>query len=108
MAVYSGKYDVGLIREGTLEIVADKIDLKQIRVLAHSPWYPGWVYAARKDMNPAAVAKIKQALLALDINNPDHQIILKKAGFIAVMPAQDSDFDVVRRLQTMVESKAEH
>ncbi|AEB08994.1 phosphate/phosphite/phosphonate ABC transporter substrate-binding protein [Desulfobacca acetoxidans] len=108
MAVYSGKYDVGLIREGTLEVVADKIDLKQIRVLAHSPWYPGWVYAARKDMNPAVVAKIKQALLALDIKNPDHQIILKKAGFIAVMPAQDSDFDVVRRLQTMVESKAEH
>jgi phosphonate transport system substrate-binding protein len=53
MAVYSGKYDVGLIREGTLDILADKIDLKQIRVLAYSRWYPGWVYAARRGLDPA-------------------------------------------------------
>ena len=104
MAVLSGKYDVGLIREGTLNIMAEKIDLKQIRILAHSHWYPGWVYAARRGLDPAIVEKIKQALLALNIDNPEHKAILKKAGFIAVIPARDEDFDSVRRLAQIVES----
>ncbi len=103
MAVLSGKYDVGTIREGTLNILADKIDLKQIRILAYSRWYPGWVYSARRGLDPAIVEKIKQALVALNMNNPDHAAILKKAGFIAVIPAKDEDFDPVRRLAQIVE-----
>jgi phosphonate transport system substrate-binding protein len=104
MAVYSGKYDVGMIREGTLKILADKIDLKVIRVLAYSRWYPGWVYAARRGLDPALVEKIKQALLALNINNPEHKAILEKAGFVGIIPAQDADFNPVRRLAKIVES----
>jgi phosphonate transport system substrate-binding protein len=104
MAVYSGKYDVGLIREGTLNVLRDKIDLKQIRILAYSHWYPGWVYAARRGLDPALVEKIKQALLALNINNPKDKAILDKAGFVAIIPAKDADFDAVRRLAHIVES----
>jgi phosphonate transport system substrate-binding protein len=104
MAVYSGKYDVGLIREGTLNILKNKIELKQIRVLAYSPWYPGWVYAARKGLDPALVEKIKQALLALNMHNPEDKAILEKAGFVKVIPAQDADFNAVRRLANIVES----
>jgi phosphonate transport system substrate-binding protein len=104
MAVYSGKYDVGLIREGTLNILRDKIDLTKIRVLAYSPWYPGWVYAARRGLDPAVVEKIKQALLALNMHNPEDKAILEKGGFVAVIPAQDADFNRVRRLADIVES----
>jgi len=104
MAVLSGKYDVGIIREGTLDIMADKIDLKLIRILAHSHWYPGWVYAARRGLDPAIVDKIKKALLALNIETPEHMAILKKARFIAVIPARDEDFNPVRRLAQIVES----
>ena len=104
MAVLSGKYDVGTIREGTLDIMADKIDLKLIRILAHSHWYPGWVYAARRGLDPAIVDKIKKALLALNIETPEHLAILKKARFIAVIPARDEDFNPVRRLGQIVES----
>jgi phosphonate transport system substrate-binding protein len=104
MAVYSGKYDVGMIREGTLKILADKIDLKQIRVLAYSRWYPGWVYAARRGLDPAVVAKIKRALLALNINNPEQKNILQKAGFVRIISAQDQDFNPVRRLAQIIES----
>lgn len=105
MAVYSGKYDAGAIREGTLDILAGKIDLSQIRILAQTPWYPGWVYAARKDLDPDKLEKIKRALLALDINNPAHKPILEKAGFVAIIPAKDSDFDRVRQLAAMVEAE---
>jgi phosphonate transport system substrate-binding protein len=104
MAVLSGKYDVGIIREGTLDIMGEKIDLKLIRILAHSHWYPGWVYAARRGLDPAIVDKIKKALLALNIETPEHMAILKKARFIAVIPARDEDFDPVRRLSQIVES----
>lgn len=106
MAVYSGKYDAGAIREGTLDILKHKIDLKQIRVLATTPWYPGWVYAARKGLDPALVEKIKKALLALNIHNPVQKPILEKAGFVAIIPAQDPDFDPVRRLAALVESES--
>jgi phosphonate transport system substrate-binding protein len=104
MAVYSGKYDVGLIREGTLNILKNKIDLKQIRILAYSRWYPGWVYAARKGLDPALVEKIKQALVALNMHNPEEKAILEKAGFVKVIPAQDADFNAVRQLANIVES----
>lgn len=107
MAVYSGKYDVGTIREGTLDILASKIDLKQIRVLAHSPWYPGWVYAARRGLEPAVVEKIKTALLALDQDTPEHKEILDKAGFVAVIPAQDEDFAAVRQLAARMETEGQ-
>ena len=105
MAVYSGKYDLGLIRERTLDILADKIDLKQIRVLAHSRWYPGWVYAARRGLDPANLAKIKEALLALDMKNPEHRQILEKARFTGILPASDADYEAVRRLAEAVESR---
>lgn len=104
MAVLSGKYDVGTIREGTLDIMADKIDLQQIRVLAYSRWYPGWVYAARRGLDPAILDQIKTALLALNMGNPQHAAILKKAGFIGIIPAKDEDFNPVRRLAELVES----
>jgi phosphonate transport system substrate-binding protein len=104
MAVLSGKYDVGLIREGTLDILANRIDLEQIRILAYSRWYPGWVYAARRGLDPAIVDQIKNALLALNMNNPEHAAILNKARFIAVISARDEDFDPVRRLSQIVEA----
>lgn len=103
MAVYSGKYDVGLIREGTLEIVKDKIELTQMRILAYSHWYPGWVYASRRGFDPEKLARIKAALLALDYHNPEHRQILENAGFIGIIPAKDGDFLSVRRLAELVE-----
>ena len=40
LAVHAGAYDVGMIRKGTLDVVRDKIDLGQIRVLAETPYIP--------------------------------------------------------------------
>jgi len=105
MAVYSGKYDLGLIRERTLSVLADKIDLKQIRVLAHSRWYPGWVYSARRGLDPTVLAKIKEAILALEMKRPEDRQILEKAGFTGILPATDADYEAVRRLAAAVESQ---
>ncbi len=98
LAVYAGKYDIGTIREGTLNVVSDKIDINEIRVVASSRWYPGWVYSARKDLAPEIVEKIKKALLKLDYNNKDYKPILQAADVMGIIPSDDKDFDPVREL----------
>jgi len=98
LAVYAGKYDIGTIREGTLNVVSDKIDINEIRVVASSRWYPGWVYAARKDLAPEIVEKIKKALLKLDYKNKDYKPILRAADIMGIIPSDDRDFDPVRKL----------
>ncbi|MDY6792904.1 MAG: phosphate/phosphite/phosphonate ABC transporter substrate-binding protein [Thermodesulfobacteriota bacterium] len=98
LAVYAGKYDIGTIREGTLNVVSDKIDINEIRVVANSRWYPGWVYAARKDLSPEIVKKIKRALLKLNYNAKEHRKILQTAKIMGVISSVDQDFNPVRKL----------
>lgn len=98
LAVYAGAYDVGTIRKGTLEVVRDKIDLAQIRVLAETRPYPGWVYSVRRGFDPAAREKIEKALLALKITSHEDAKILSAAGMVGIIPARDADFDPVRKL----------
>ena len=98
LAVYAGKYDIGTIREGTLNLVADRIDIKKIRVIADTRWYPGWVYAARADMEPEIVEKIKKAFLKLDYDQNEHNRILETADIIGIISSEDQDFDPVREL----------
>ena len=98
LGVLSGRYDVGSIREGTLDVVSEQVDLSQIRVLDTTRWYPGWVYSARKGLDPNIVRKIKAAMLALDPDRADLRPILDNAAIKAIIPSKDSDFDPVREL----------
>ena len=98
LAVYAGKYDIGTIREGTLKVVADRIDINEIRVLANTRWYPGWVYAARADLEPEIVQETKKAFLKLDYKQSEHRKILKAADITGIIASEDRDFDPVREL----------
>jgi phosphonate transport system substrate-binding protein len=100
LAVYAGKYDIGTIREGTLNVVADRIDINEIRVLANTRWYPGWVYAARADLEPEIVKEIKKAFLRLDYKQREHRKILEAADITGIIASEDRDFDPVRELAT--------
>lgn len=102
LSVYAGKYDIGTIREGSLDVVSAKIDLNKIRVLSMTDPFPGWVYAARRNLDKKIVEKLKQALGALDFNDKEHREILEAANFIKVIPSVDSDFDSVRQLAVKV------
>ena len=102
-AVYLGEADIGSIREGTLTLVRDQVELDAIRVLANTRRYPSWVYAARKGLDPDAVEAVKQALLDLDPDIPAHRRMLEMAHFQGIIPATDADFDSIRRLTDQVE-----
>lgn len=98
LAVYTGLYDIGSIRDGTRAILHGRIDLDQLRVLAVSRPYPGWVYAARQGLPAPVVEAVRTALLALDANDPQEAEILYAAGMRGVLPASDEDFQPVREL----------
>ncbi|MEA1968278.1 MAG: phosphate/phosphite/phosphonate ABC transporter substrate-binding protein [Thermodesulfobacteriota bacterium] len=98
LSVYAGKYDIGTIREGSLDVVSGRIDINKIRIVAMTAPYPGWVYAARKNLDKKIVEKLKQAFGKLDFNNKNHREILKTANFIKVIESKNSDFDSVRQL----------
>jgi phosphonate transport system substrate-binding protein len=98
LAVYTGAYDVGTIRKGTLDVVRDKIDLAQIRVLAESRPFPGWVYSVRKGFDPALRDKIAAALHELRMDRADDANILLAADMVGIIPARDEDFEPIRDL----------
>jgi phosphonate transport system substrate-binding protein len=98
LAVFAGVCDIGSVRDGTLEILRGRIDLGQIRVLAESKSYPGWVYSVRAGFSPEIVEKIGRAMFALRYDRPDDAAILAAAGMRGIIPAADADYDSVRRL----------
>ena len=100
LAVYAGKYDIGTIREGTLNVVADRIDINEIRVIANTRWYPGWLYSARADLAPEIVQEIKKAFLKLDYKQSEHRKILEAADITGIIASENRDFDPVRELAT--------
>jgi phosphonate transport system substrate-binding protein len=98
LAMYAGKYDLASIREGSLDIVKDKISMDKIRILATTQAYPGWVYAARKGLSPEIVEKISRAMFKLSMNDSTQARILSTAGMRGIIPAKDSDYDSIRDL----------
>ena len=102
LSVYAGEYDIGTIREGTLDVVSGKIDTTKIKIVSTTDPYPGWVYAARKNLDKRKVEKLKQAFEKLDFNDEKHREILEAANFIKVIDASDSDFNSVRQLAARV------
>jgi len=98
LSVYAGKYDIGTIREGSLDVMSDKIDITKIKIISTTDPYPGWVYAAREGLDSKKVNKLKHAFEKLDFNKKQHRKILENANFIKVISSQDSDFDSVRQL----------
>ncbi|EMG36990.1 phosphate/phosphite/phosphonate ABC transporter, periplasmic binding protein [Desulfocurvibacter africanus PCS] len=106
-AVYSGEYDIGTIRTGTLDITRNRIPIREIRVVAESPAYPSWAYATRGGMDQRTVEKIRAAMTALASDNPEHRAILAPAGIMRIVPAQDRDFDPVRALMAKISGELE-
>lgn len=108
LGVYAGLHDIGTIREGSLSVVKDKIDISKIKVIDSSSWYPGWVYAYSPRLSQEEAFKIRDAMLQLDYKaNPQHQQILEAAKFIGFVPSDDRDFDQIRELSKKVERNLE-
>jgi phosphonate transport system substrate-binding protein len=82
--------------------MANKIDLSQIRVLANTSYYPGWLYAHRKGLDPKVLSAVRNALLKIDCMNPEYRPICDAAHFAGLVAAKDSDYDPIRALAAKV------
>jgi phosphonate transport system substrate-binding protein len=102
LGVYAGLHDIGSIREGSLRVVEDKIDINQIKIIDNTRSYPGWVYAYSPRLTNETVEKIREAMLRLDYENPDHKALFDAARFIGFIPSSDQDFDPIRELSHKV------
>ncbi len=85
LAVHAGAYDIGTIRKGALDVVASKIDLGDVRVLAELV-LPGWVYSSRKGLDSDVVSALSSAMFALNNDSGDHRQILQSAGMRGIIP----------------------
>jgi len=102
-SVYLGEADIGSIREGTLQLLEDSIDLDAIRILDQTKRFPSWVYAARQGLDEEVVEKIKKALLELNPKKKKHAKILDRAHFQGIVTASDRDFDPIRKIDRQIE-----
>lgn len=100
--VFNKRADAGGIREEDLEKVKDKVDLKQIRIIGYTDYFPNWPFFAASHMDKKMVAKIRAALLKLKAGDAGADKILTAAklkGFVAVA---DKDYDLLRQAASLV------
>ena len=76
--VQAGKADAGVLNASVWKkLVANgKVDTGKVRVFATTPSYYDYNWTVRGTLEPALVAKIKAAFLALDPAVPEHKAIL--------------------------------
>ena len=97
-SVFRGKVKVGFVREDFVTALAPAIDLREIRVIAYTDFFPPWCFVAFKSTDPGVAEAIKQALLNLDPNNANHRRILEQSEAARFIEASDSDYDSVRAI----------
>jgi phosphonate transport system substrate-binding protein len=71
-AVLKGQYDAGAVKD----VIARKYMNYGLRVLAYSEPLPSVPFVVRKEASPEFIKAVKQALLKLDRNNPEHKKIM--------------------------------
>ena len=76
--VQAGKADAGVLNASVWKkLVANgKVDTSKVRVFATTPPYYDYNWTVRGTLDPALVAKIRAAFLALDPAKPEHKAIL--------------------------------
>jgi phosphonate transport system substrate-binding protein len=95
-AVVNGDFDAGILKD----TMAYQWEGKGLRILAASPDLPPYNIAAKGSIDDDTLAKLKDAFLSLDKNNPEHLKVIKAIdkkydGFAAT---SDAEYDVVRKL----------
>ena len=95
-AVLNGDFEAGILKD----TMAYQWEGKGLRILAESPALPPYNIAAKGDIDDDTLAKLKDAFLSLDKNNPEHLKVIKAIdkkydGFAAT---SDAEYDVVREL----------
>jgi phosphonate transport system substrate-binding protein len=76
--VEAGKVDAGALNESVWKKLVEegKVDPQKVVVFQTTPDFFDYNWTVRGDLDPAVIARLKAAFLALDAANPEHKIIL--------------------------------
>ncbi len=89
------KADAAFVREDVLKAVEGRVDLAQIRIIDYTDYFPSWCLAAFRETDPQAVAKVREALLKLTTENPEHARVLHAIGAVGFGPTAPEHFEKV-------------
>lgn len=89
------RIDIGAVNCTALESFDESLT-SSLRVVARTPAYGNYVWAARNTVHPSVRAEIIDAFLALNPDIEHHARLLENLGASAYFPAKQSDFDAVR------------
>lgn len=95
-AVINGDFDAGIVKD----TVAEKFSSQGLRVIYTSPPLPSYIFAVNKNLPPATILKLKNAMLALKADSDENKAILTslEKGYDGFEMASDKDFDGIRKL----------
>ena len=92
LGVYRGEADAGFVRESALIVWSHAVDMKRIRVLAHTTPIPNWPFALCRQVDPDLVREVTRLLTELSDRN----------GLAAARPrgfeeADEAEFEALRQ-----------
>jgi phosphonate transport system substrate-binding protein len=95
-AVLNQDFDAGILKD----TIADEYKSKGLRVIYSSQPLPSYVFAVSSKLPEKTAEKLRDALLELKADTPDHKNILKELdqGYDGFTEAKDKDYDVIRKL----------
>ena len=99
LAVYNGEADAAGVGMSVLQRpeIRQLIDVNQLRILTESRAIPHLPVAVRGDMDARLVRNIRQLLTGLE-QHPEGRSILEQMGIERFAPADNRQYDIVRRL----------
>jgi phosphonate transport system substrate-binding protein len=92
--VAGGKVDAGALNISvwTKMLEEKKIDPAELKVFYTTPPYHDYNWTVRGDLDPAIVAKLRRAFLALDANNPEQREILALQRATKFVPTDRANY----------------
>ena len=95
-AVLNGDFDAGILKDS----VAEKFEPQGLRIIHISPPLPSYLFAVSNHLSPETIAKLKNAMLALNADTPENKSVLSAldAGYDGFVAVEDKDYEVVRKL----------
>ena len=102
LAVANKKVDAGALDEAVYaRLVKDgKLDATKVKVFYTTPPFLDYVWAARKDLDPALADAFSKAMLALDAGDAKHKVVLDILQATKYVPANDASYDRLRQAAT--------
>jgi phosphonate transport system substrate-binding protein len=97
--VQAGKVDGGVLNASVWQKLVDngKVDTRKVKVFATTPTYYDYNWTVRGTLDPAIVAKLKAAFLALDPAKPEDKAILDLQAATRFIPTQPANYEGIEQ-----------